>query len=152
MNPDDSSWSFLAANRTVISKRVASAIRVGTKHSHYDGWTDTHQIFKFGVAGVDLDLHVYAQKNGVLRSTNEGWYVRNVEVFFGKVPKGSKRVDAAVGWWKPVRFARARWNWKEGCASVELPIEIRVSDGTVELLTITVFGKKDLKSLITFKP
>ncbi len=152
MNPDDSSWTFLAANRTVISKRVASAIRVGTKHSHYDGWTDTRQLFKFGVAGVDLVLHVYAQKNGVLRSTKEGWYVRNVEVFFGKVPKGSKRVDAAVGWWKPVRFARARWNWKEGCASVELPIEIRVSGGTVELLTITVFGKKDLKSLITFKP
>lgn len=145
-NPGDLHWPLLSANRQPeMQAYSAGSIIRGTRYNDYDGWTPAAASFHFEVedAGARVDVRAGAEVAGVQRSTGAGTYVKDAWVEATATP-GSAFIDAEVGWSRPFRWVRARWDFQvHDAAAVELPVEIRVQHAgmtTIAQRLISFFG------------
>lgn len=145
-NPGDFHWPLLSANRQPeMQAYSAGSIIRGTRYNDYDGWTPAAASFHFELeeAGARVDVRAGAEVGGVQRSTGAGTYVKDAWVEATATP-GSAFIDAEVGWSRPFRWVRARWDFQvHDAAAVELPVEIRVQHAgrtTIAQRIIRFFG------------
>jgi hypothetical protein len=145
-NPGDFHWPLLSANRQPEMRAyTAGSIIRGTRYGDYDGWTSVTASFEFEVeeAGARVDVDAGAEVKGLHSSTGAGAYVRDAWVEATAIP-GSAFIDAEVGWSRPFRWTRARWDFDvHDAAAIELPIEIRAQYGgktAVAQRIISFFG------------